>query len=316
LVPTGIQGPPQVAQLVCFCLPLTPSSPRSAWPGRDRSGRRSARGTRPGRTGASSATAPRGQPAGVWLQRDGSPLGKWGIESIFRRVKARCGVSRFHAHLARHTFGSLALRNGADRQLVQDMMGHKTALMTVRYTKQERAVDAAAQMPKYVPVSGQHSGQPTTLSIVLGDRRIHVRRSVPSLEVPPGGLEPPTVGLKVSRGAPAGCRCVPSNGGLELESVVACRPELPCAVPFRRRLLSGLLSESASHRHVVRTATELGGRDSYLILDSRQRNWNPRPALYEVGGAASAGACGGCSRVPATGLDSACCALRRPVAPV
>lgn len=88
----------------------------------------------------------------VWLQRDGSPLSNWGIESIFRRVKARCGVTRFHPHLARHTFGTHTLGNSRDRQLVQDMMGHRTATMTARYTRQVRKIDAAAQMTVHAPV--------------------------------------------------------------------------------------------------------------------------------------------------------------------
>lgn len=95
---------------------------------------------------------PRSACQDVWLQKDGSPLGKWGIESIFRRVKGRCGVRRFHPHLARHTFGSRALLNGADRQTVQDMLGHRSPLMTQLYTSQARKENAAEKMTQCAPI--------------------------------------------------------------------------------------------------------------------------------------------------------------------
>ena len=61
-------------------------------------------------------------------------------------------MKRLHAHLLRHTFGQNAIRQGADRALVQDLMGHETDAMTRRYTSSARKSTAAALMPRYAMV--------------------------------------------------------------------------------------------------------------------------------------------------------------------
>ncbi|CAM3753040.1 tyrosine-type recombinase/integrase [Smaragdicoccus niigatensis] len=43
----------------------------------------------------------------------------------------KVGVSGFHPHELRHTFASLALASGADIKVVQNALGHKTAMMTM-----------------------------------------------------------------------------------------------------------------------------------------------------------------------------------------
>jgi site-specific recombinase XerD len=95
---------------------------------------------------------PRGACQDFWLKRDGERLGDWGIESTFRRIKAHCGIPRFHAHLLRHTFGTHALRKGAERAMVKDLLGHQSDLMTLRYTREERKRSAAKAMPRYSTV--------------------------------------------------------------------------------------------------------------------------------------------------------------------
>jgi hypothetical protein len=92
---------------------------------------------------------PRGPCSDLWLQRNGDPLGQWGIESIFRRIKARCGVPRFHAHLCRHTAGTVLLRNSGDRAFVKGTLGHKTDQMSYRYSAQERKRSAARDMARH-----------------------------------------------------------------------------------------------------------------------------------------------------------------------
>lgn len=88
----------------------------------------------------------------LWTTEEGRPLTYWGGQSVFRRLKARSGVTRLHPHLLRHTFGQHAISEGADPTLVQDMLGHKTASMTTRYTRSVRAAAAAARMPRYSAV--------------------------------------------------------------------------------------------------------------------------------------------------------------------
>jgi integrase len=57
--------------------------------------------------------------------------------STFRRTSALIeaarllGVPGFHAHELRHTAASLAIASGADVKVVQQMMGHKSATMTL-----------------------------------------------------------------------------------------------------------------------------------------------------------------------------------------
>ncbi len=43
------------------------------------------------------------------------PFTYYGAQAIFRRIKARSGVQRVHAHLLRHTFAQVALEKGAPR---------------------------------------------------------------------------------------------------------------------------------------------------------------------------------------------------------
>lgn len=84
----------------------------------------------------------------LWTTDDGAPLSYWGGQSMFKRLKARSGVTRLHAHLFRHTFAQGALVKDA-KAPVQNMLGHKTDRMTRRYTAGVRDQVAAAEMPKY-----------------------------------------------------------------------------------------------------------------------------------------------------------------------
>lgn len=88
----------------------------------------------------------------LWLTENGSPLTYWGAQSVFRRLKDRSGVTRVHAHLLRHNFAKKALQNGAERGVLQDMMGHATTVMTNRYLGDERKAQASREMPRYSPI--------------------------------------------------------------------------------------------------------------------------------------------------------------------
>ena len=88
----------------------------------------------------------------LWVQENGMPIGYWGGQSIFRRLKRRSGVERVHAHLLRHNFAKKALLNGAERGVLQDMLGHSTPVMTNRYLGDERKEQAAILMPRYAPI--------------------------------------------------------------------------------------------------------------------------------------------------------------------
>jgi site-specific recombinase XerD len=66
-------------------------------------------------------------------------------------LKVRSGVERIHSHLFRHNFAQVALEKGAERAAVQDMLGHKTDMMSRRYAGAVRQQTAARMMPRYSP---------------------------------------------------------------------------------------------------------------------------------------------------------------------
>ena len=48
-----------------------------------------------------------------------------------RRAATELGIPGFHPHELRHTAASLAIASGADIKIVQQMLGHKSAVMTL-----------------------------------------------------------------------------------------------------------------------------------------------------------------------------------------
>lgn len=88
----------------------------------------------------------------LFLTADGRPISMWGGQSIFRKLKAKSGVKRVHAHLLRHNFAQKALRNGAERGVLQDVLGHATPVMTNRYLGNERKRQAAQVMKTLAPI--------------------------------------------------------------------------------------------------------------------------------------------------------------------
>jgi site-specific recombinase XerD len=94
----------------------------------------------------------RGTSDRVWLRDDAEPLGYWGGQSIFRRLRNRSGIGELHAHLLRHTFAQVALTKGAERAAVQDMLGHRTDAMSRRYAGNVRQETAARMMPEFAPI--------------------------------------------------------------------------------------------------------------------------------------------------------------------
>jgi integrase len=47
------------------------------------------------------------------------------------RAAAELGIPGFHPHELRHTAASLAIASGADIKIVQQMLGHESAVMTL-----------------------------------------------------------------------------------------------------------------------------------------------------------------------------------------
>ncbi|WP_370327710.1 tyrosine-type recombinase/integrase [Euzebya sp.] len=64
----------------------------------------------------------------------GGPLGRAHLSRLLDRVAGRAGVGHVRWHALRHTAVSHAIDEGTEPSVVQDMVGHRTAQMTDRYT--------------------------------------------------------------------------------------------------------------------------------------------------------------------------------------
>jgi integrase len=68
----------------------------------------------------------------VFLGKNGLPVGD--IKKGFLGALKRAGIVDFRFHDLRHTFGSQMIMQGVDIRTVQQIMGHKTIKMTMRYS--------------------------------------------------------------------------------------------------------------------------------------------------------------------------------------
>jgi integrase len=68
----------------------------------------------------------------VFLGKNGLPLGD--IKNAFLGAIRRAKITDFRFHDLRHTFGSQMVMQGVDIRTVQQIMGHKTIKMTMRYS--------------------------------------------------------------------------------------------------------------------------------------------------------------------------------------
>jgi hypothetical protein len=64
-----------------------------------------------------------------WEVKDGRLV--WGTPKTHARTRGWVGPAGLHPHELRHTAASLAIASGADVKVVQMMLGHKTATMTL-----------------------------------------------------------------------------------------------------------------------------------------------------------------------------------------
>jgi site-specific recombinase XerD len=91
----------------------------------------------------------------LWVNEKGKPLTIWGIKGIFRRLSKltnfESGV-RVSPHTFRHTTGIMALRNGMNSFILQEMMGHKTQKQTKEYLEYLSGEDVIKAHAKYSPV--------------------------------------------------------------------------------------------------------------------------------------------------------------------
>jgi integrase len=69
----------------------------------------------------------------VLCRKDGSPFTQSGIESSLRYACKRAGLRSIGSHVLRHTFCSHLAMRGAAPKAIQELAGHSTLSMTLRY---------------------------------------------------------------------------------------------------------------------------------------------------------------------------------------
>ena len=92
----------------------------------------------------------------VFCKRNGERYGN--IRKAFEGARKRAGIVDFRFHDLRHTFASYLVMNGIDLKTVQELLGHKSFEMTLRYAHlspehKKRATDILGnKMQKIVPI--------------------------------------------------------------------------------------------------------------------------------------------------------------------
>jgi len=92
----------------------------------------------------------------VFCKKNGERYGN--VRKAFEGARKRAGITDFRFHDLRHTFASYLVMNGIDLKTVQELLGHKSFEMTLRYAHlspehKKRATDILGnKMQKIVPI--------------------------------------------------------------------------------------------------------------------------------------------------------------------
>ena len=68
----------------------------------------------------------------VFHREDGARFGN--VRTAFNAAVRRSGIEKYRFHDMRHTFATRLVMAGADLRSVQELLGHKTISMTMRYS--------------------------------------------------------------------------------------------------------------------------------------------------------------------------------------
>ena len=82
--------------------------------------------------------------AGVTLQPNG-------LKQLLRRLGAKTGIPKVHAHRFRHTFATWAIQHDARELDVQYLLGHASSDMVRRYSSSYRSEQAATRHVRFSP---------------------------------------------------------------------------------------------------------------------------------------------------------------------
>jgi hypothetical protein len=126
---------------------------------------------------------------------------------VFTPAAKRAGLAGLVPHELRHTAASLAIASGADVKVVQRMLGHKSATMTLDlygHLFEDRLDEVADALDRAARAAGVSQLFPETNVVDLDQARERLASPETSDTevVPPAGFEPATPGLGVRRSIP------------------------------------------------------------------------------------------------------------------
>lgn len=90
----------------------------------------------------------------LWVTEERRPMTKDGIQSCIKVLCRRAEITdaKIGPHTFRHTFATLAIKNGANLFYVQSLLGHSTLTMTRRYASTIDSEEAVKEHHKFSPV--------------------------------------------------------------------------------------------------------------------------------------------------------------------
>jgi len=90
----------------------------------------------------------------LWVTEERKPLHALSVQTMIKRLGKRAGFKnvRCSPHTFRHTFGTSAIKNGANVFEVQSLLGHSTLTMTRRYAATIDSEEAVKHHRDFSPV--------------------------------------------------------------------------------------------------------------------------------------------------------------------
>ena len=89
--------------------------------------------------------------SGEGTLRAGVALQPNGLKQLLRRLGARTGIAKVHAHRFRHTFATWAIQHDARELDVQYLLGHASPDMVRRYSSSYGSEQAAMRHERFSP---------------------------------------------------------------------------------------------------------------------------------------------------------------------
>jgi hypothetical protein len=146
----------------------------------------------------------------LFRNHQGAPLRTYALPDPFQNAVKRAKLEDFHFHDLRHTFASRLIMAGVDIRTIQELMGHKTIAMTLRYShlspRPQAQGDSGTGKPIFRKKSHQFSQYPPFLP-PFGSEKSRVKTAIWRSAIGPGGstgLQIATQVVKKSNGAMGG----------------------------------------------------------------------------------------------------------------